>query len=201
MKNLSRFLSQKKASFWTDLKASFGSANKKLPLAVGVVLLVLLLLGGLLTLVAPRADISPQAETALFFSPDRVDADAGSIISLMIQVSSGQNLLAGVEVGLKFDPDLLELVGVIPGDFFPSAAIFNKKIDNQAGQAFFNLLCSPQEPGQGEGGLALVNFRVEARPRLKTTTVEFLPQTKAAAVGENKSVLRVTEKAIIGISN
>ena len=175
--------------------------NKKNLLLLTVIILASGLLFKSLTMISsPQIETSPQAETSLPFEPEKINVEAKSVFPLAIRINSGQNLLAGVEIWLTFDPELLELASIIPADFFSSSAVINQKIDNQSGQASFVLLCPPQNPKQGEGNLALLNFKTKLAGQNQTKAVEFLPQTKVSAIGEGQNVLKKTAKAIINFS-
>lgn len=146
-----------------------------------------------------KYEVSPNADTSLFFEPEKPSVKANSVLPLMIKVNSGKNTLTGIEVALKFDPEFLEGIEIMPSDFFQPTTILNEKVNNSAGTILFSLICPIDQPRQGEGNLILINFKARKSTRGKTTPVEFLPQSQAAAIGEKFNVIESTQKATIRI--
>ncbi|MBP8591124.1 hypothetical protein KBI33_01485 [Candidatus Shapirobacteria bacterium] len=132
----------------------------------------------------------PQAQTSFYWQPEEIVAEAGKTVPVMLMVDSGQNILAGIEIGLEFEDKFLEIISILPGDFFTPATVAEQRIDNAEGKAFFTFLCSPQKPRQGKGNLVLINFLVKEKGHKGETLVNFSAQTQAAAIGEEKNVVK-----------
>jgi hypothetical protein len=150
-------------------------------------------------LVTLKTELSPRAETLFYFQPETKTVELHTSLPLLIKVASGQNTLAGVEMALQYDPQFLQVISVVPGDFFQPATILNQQIDNTQGLLSFTLLCPPEKPQKGEGNLVLINFEAKKITAGKFTQVTFLPQTQAAAIKEEKNVLKSFKAALVKI--
>ncbi|HUW21629.1 MAG TPA: cohesin domain-containing protein [Candidatus Bathyarchaeia archaeon] len=191
-----------------DFQPTVASERRKRLILLLFVFLILLLLIGWQKARSARyvpppikfeKEVSPRADSRLWFEPENIEVKINSIFPLMIKVDTGQNTAAAVKIALKFDPEVLEVIDLIPSDFFQPPLILEKKTNNVAGTIFVTLACPPEQPKQGSGNLFLVNYKVKEISSKKTTTVEFLPQTEIAAIKEQGSVLKFPEKATIAV--
>jgi len=142
-----------------------------------------------------------QASTTLQLVPRTVQLDVNSTTVLDLAVTQVTGLY-GVEVHLRFDPDILEIVDADPtndgvqletGTFPAPDFVALNRVDNRAGTIDYAVTqLSPREPREGSGVVAHIAVRAK---RPSTTQIEIerfiLTDTSAGAidaVGENGQI-------------
>ncbi len=138
----------------------------QLSLRTGLLLGMLLLL-----LVSPRI-ASAEGGTVVRLEPEVLTLRPGETGEVVIRVE-GVTDLAGAEVHLEYDADLLEVVDADPetegvqiahGGFLPADFVAQNQVDLQEGRIDYAVArMPPHEPVSGDGPLATVTLRAKGK--------------------------------------
>lgn len=154
--------------------------------------------------------LSTVALTGLYAQPEQatlrlvpqtvqIDVNTTTVLDLAITQVSG---LYGIEVHLRFDPEVLEIVDADPtregvqlesGTFPSPDFVALNQVDNAAGTIDYAVTqLSPREPREGSGVVAHMTVRAKQPSTTQIEIVEFiLTDTSAGiidAVGENSQI-------------
>jgi len=103
---------------------------------------------------------SPAARVS--FSPSTVQAADGATVKVNVQVENGASMNSVAPLRIKYDPALLRLEDIAPGDIFSrggGGATSTKDIRNDAGEASITIERLPGAPPvNGPGTLAVLTF-------------------------------------------
>ncbi|GEM_PF-2320973 len=176
--------------------------NKTWLLVAGLVILTVILL--VVSFTAQNIPFNPlsnkgnetnQSHTSLSFSETPRASTTPGTYEMDINVDSRENLVAGAQLELVFDPKFLSNVVIKPGDYLTNPTVLINKINNKDGRVTYAIAIPPQAKAvKGKGTLAVISFT-----KIKTgeTSINFLPHTQIASPGINYSVLKETVSAVI----
>ena len=106
------------------------------------------------------ASSGPAARVS--FSPSTVQAADGSTVHVSVQVENGAAMSSLAPLRIKYDPALLRLEDIAPGDIFSrggGGATSTKDIQNDSGEASITIQRLPGAPAvNGPGTLAVLTF-------------------------------------------
>jgi hypothetical protein len=139
-------------------------------IAVGV-LIIGLIIG--LILVRQRQQLKSKAApaTTLQLVGPTLSVEEGTNFIVNVNINTAENLVAGVEMAIKYDPTKLEAEEVSPGSFLTDADAVGPFINTALGTISYSLLTSPgSTPKQGSGTVASIEFSALAPG---TTSVSF----------------------------
>lgn len=116
----------------------------------------------------PTAAIAPQTSPGggpgarVSFSPSTVQAAGGATVKVNVQVENGAAMSSLAPLRIKYDPALLRLEDIAPGDIFSrggGGATSTKDIQNDTGEASITIQRLPGAPPvSGPGTLAVLTF-------------------------------------------
>ena len=96
------------------------------------------------------------------FSPSTVQAADGATVKVNVQVENGAAMNPVAPLRIKYDPALLRLEDIAPGDIFSrggGGATSSKDIQNDTGEASITIERLPGAPAvNGSGTLAVLTF-------------------------------------------
>ena len=105
---------------------------------------------------------APGLAARVSFSPATVQAADGATVTVNIQVENGATMNSVAPLRIKYDPALLRLEDIAPGDIFSrggGGATSTKDIQNDAGEASITIERLPGAPPvNGPGTLAVLTF-------------------------------------------
>lgn len=132
----------------------------------------------------PRAEVTPAHTASLFLSPNTLTLDKNKEATVSVVVSSTGEL-TGVELHLTYDPKVLTVSQISPGDFFQNPSVLFEKIDSQKGEAVYTL--GTLTPLSGKGTVARIKVAAKA---LGSSGTISLKGSQAAASGESGNVIQ-----------
>jgi general secretion pathway protein D len=125
----------------------------------------------------PAPAAQPDSVTRLLLRPGITQTQAGGTIAIQLEVENAQDLFSA-PFHLKYDPQILRLTEVKPGNLLSSdgqKAIFTRNILNDTGDATVHLNRMPGSGGvSGSGVLAVFTFQA-ITPGTATVTFSELP--------------------------
>ena len=105
---------------------------------------------------------APGTAARVSFSPSTVQAADGANVTVNVQVENGAAMSSVAPLRIKYDPALLRLVDIAPGDIFSrggGGATSTKDIRNDDGEASITIERLPGAPAvSGSGTLAVLTF-------------------------------------------
>ena len=149
---------------------------------------------------APVPAASPAISVAgparVTFLPASVQAATGATVTVSIQADSVANLSAVSPLRIKYDPELLRLDDIVPGDLFTRAGVNPasvKDIRNDAGEASLTVTRPPTAAGvSGSGTIAVLTFTAtgngEAPLTISEVSLKDLQNAPLAATATSLSV-------------
>lgn len=175
--------------------------NKTWLLVAGLVILTVILL--VVSFTAKNIPFNPlsnkgneanQARTSLSFSETPRASTTPGTYEMDINIDSRENLVAGAQLELVFDPEFLSSVIIKPGDYLTNPTVLINKVNTKDGRVTYAIAIPPQATAvKGKGTLAVISFT-----KIKTgeTSIKFLPNTQIASPGINYSVLKETSSGV-----
>lgn len=140
---------------------------------------------------------APVAQTRAVFAPGQLDAQLGTAFSVALRVENVTDLNA-VAAQLRFDPKMLRINSVAPGDLIQQTGpplTPSQNIMNDAGQANVSIARGPAPGVSGSGGVVNIMFQTVGRG---TTTVSLsqlsLKNTPGQPIATSPPVLTVNIK-------
>jgi hypothetical protein len=132
----------------------------------------------------------------LSFAPATLQAANGATVTVNVQVENGANLTSLAPLRIRYDPALLRLDDIAPGDIFSrggGGATSTKDIRNDAGEASITIERLPGAPGvNGPGTLAVLTFTAIGSGQAPVTIEEAaLKDSQAQAVTASTASLGV----------
>jgi hypothetical protein len=127
----------------------------------------------LLTLINPlflSTPVHAQAGPQIRITPAELQIPAGKVAQAAVEVD-GVEALYGVDIELKFDPNVVEVVGAAagteqtpvkaaPGTFLDAGFVAINQVDNTAGKVRYVMTqVNPSKPKSGSGILIVLNLR------------------------------------------
>ncbi len=145
--------------------------------------------------------IPVNKQTSLSLSqPPAIQTFVGNTIQVPIIISTspatgdgGNNSLSAVQLSLSFDPKILQITQLTPGNFFSNPTVLLKNIDNQKGK--INYALGSLKPQSGEKTLAILTVKLISTTSPAGTKISFSSDTKAADVqeGSNNVLKSITD--------
>ncbi len=142
----------------------------------------------------PVAVVVSVSEGSIDLTAEKSAYKIGEIVPVLIKVSTGNHLISGVDLVLKYDPSMLEASGssLMKGSVFDEYPQIN--IDSKNGILRSSGLISPAKSGfRGSGDFGKINFSAKA-PGVAIISLEFTPN----ATNESNMVELETIKNILG---
>lgn len=189
---------------------------KKIGIVVFLILAVLALLVGLsssfFTNVSSSTPIRPTptsvAQSQLSFSPSSVTFSDAQQASIDVVLDTGSNNVTGVQLELRYDPEVISEMSITPGPFLTQGT--NKpdnlinKIDTKNGRATYALVLPLSQPAvKGKGVVATISL-TQKNPLLKSTktisSIQLIKTSLVTAEGIRKSVLKSTTNAEVTLT-
>jgi general secretion pathway protein D len=155
-------------------------------------------LAGAATAAAPpaMAPASPGLAARVSFSPSTVQAADGATVHVSVQVENGAAMSSLAPLRIKYDPALLRLEDIAPGDIFSrggGGATSTKDIQNDTGEASITIERLPGAPAvNGPGTLALLTFTAIGSGQAPVTIEEVaLKDSRSQPVAASTAALGV----------
>jgi general secretion pathway protein D len=111
---------------------------------------------------ASNVPANPSPPARVSFLPPGLQSANGTTMTVTVQLENGANLGSVAPLRIKYNPELLRLDDIAPGDLFSrggGGASSTKDIRNDTGEASINIARLPGAPGvSGTGALAVLTF-------------------------------------------
>ncbi len=147
---------------------------------------------------APTGTSAPALNSAahVSFSPSTVQAAGGATVQVNVQVDNGAAMSSLAPLRIKYDPALLRLEDIAPGDIFSKGgggATSTKDIQNDAGEASITIQRLPGAPAvNGPGTLAVLTFTAIGSGQAPVTIEEMaLKDSQSQPVAASTATLGV----------
>ena len=150
------------------------------------------------TVIIPK---EPIEQTVLSFGEPVATSSSISNLTytLAINIETGNNKAAAVQLELQFDPKVLTNVSIAPGVFFKNPIVLLNQIDAKTGRISYAFGISPAEQGvNGKGIAATLTFEAKSGTP-QQTSILFLPKTLVTAQGVAQTVLKTTTNALFTV--
>ena len=147
---------------------------------------------------APDATTPPVNATA-HFEPARFETSANAMFTAALVLDAGADVVSASPLQIAFDPKLLRLIDVSPGDLFSRGGmqpVFARDIQNDQGLATIQIGREPGAPGVNAPG-TLVTLRFQAIAPGATTVGALnvtIRNSQARAIGSSAPQLAVSIK-------
>lgn len=112
--------------------------------------------------------------------------------TFVVSIDSKSEKVSAVDLRLAFDPKVINIETILPGDFFTNQTVLLNKIDNKKGEATFTL--GTLNPRSGRGNVA--NLEVVSVGK-GTSRITLTNDTKIAIIGQNENALGKTISASV----
>ena len=148
----------------------------------------------------PMPAATPAGPAArVSFSPSNVQAADGATVQVNVQVENGSGMSSLAPLRIKYDPALLRLEDIAPGDIFSrggGGATSTKDIQNDSGQASITIERLPGAASvNGPGTLAVLTFTAIGSGQAPVTIEEVgLKDSQAQPVATSTAALGVQIK-------
>lgn len=125
---------------------------------------------------APLAPPAPPGQARVLFAPATVTVQQGKSFEVSLDVDNAADLSSASRVHLKYDPALLKLNDIMPGELFTRSgmrAASVKDIRNELGEATMSITRPPGTKGiSGSGSILMLNFTAIGKGAGKVTIPE-----------------------------
>lgn len=128
----------------------------------------------------PAVITRKTTQASLRLNPDQLSLYANEILTVSIWAESEAKIL-GVDLEIKFDPNLLEFVQIEPGKLFSQSEEINKEIVQETGHIFYAL--GSFSAGKESGLLATLQFQAKPVENTQQTTISLESPTSLAVEG------------------
>ena len=141
----------------------------------------------------------PNAQTKLFFSPNFLKLSAQSPYEVAIMINTGENTISQAQVEIQYDPKVVTVIAVRPGEFVRNTLPLVNKNDARRGRIEFAVgLPEGEQPLNGTGPLAVITIIPGPEATLSARThFTFLPKSSVRSEHQNSSLLSKTESMLI----
>jgi general secretion pathway protein D len=145
----------------------------------------------------PVSPTAPGGSVRVNFTPPRVQTAPGATVTVNVQVENGVNLASLAPLRIKYDPELLRLDDVVPGDLLSRGGVTAtsvKDIRNDVGEASISINRPAGAPGvSGSGNIAVLTFTAIGDGEDQITVSQLgLKDTQSQPVAAGAGVLNVT---------
>lgn len=135
----------------------------------------------------PKSEQKEVEEQEISFSPNSYNLHVGEALVVDIVIDNPGKEMIGVDLGILYDPTVLEFIKISPGDFFLAPQILGEKVDLSTGKIFYSI--GSFKPSLKSGVIASFYFKAKA-PTIKTT-LSFMQNTQTAVLQEEETELRL----------
>lgn len=141
--------------------------------------------GGSFGTLAAGFTITAPIKTRLFIDPETTRVSLNHSFTVDVSIEEVENL-SGAECHLSFDPSLLQLQGMVPGDFLIDANVIKSEYDNIQGTIDYVVaLISGSRSGSGD----LLSLKFSSKASLGTSQIKF----DFAEANNRKTILKNAE--------
>lgn len=126
--------------------------------------------------------------TTLVASPSAGLLTFGEEQSFTINIDTGANKVASVQLEMVFNPDFIRVVRIEPLSFFASPTVLLNEVDNKTGTISYAL--GTTEVKTGRGDFAKITVVGKKTTDSSSTPITFLPKTSVGEIGNPTSVLK-----------
>lgn len=110
-----------------------------------------------------------------------------------VYIDTAGKTITAAQLSIAYDPVILQNMQLTQGPFFSNALTLKNTIDQQNGKIFYAVALAPnQSPLTGKGIVASLSFSLNQGVK-STTTLQFLPQTKATTQDIDQSIIKHME--------
>lgn len=173
------------------------------PKILGLLTVILLMVVGVgagvyMTQTPKQTQTQATLETSdISFKPAEIEVEAGSGFNIDIFGNAGENLITGVSLGIKYDPEILELLSISPKQFLPKVLV---PPSISSGSATVSLGTDGNSGITGSGILASLSFRSKNKSA-STTRISFDEgQTRIDLLGNTANPLADLNSAAVIIT-
>jgi len=172
---------------------------------IGLALLLTGLFAGAM-LVRQNQNINEGAAPAssIYFSPNTQNVGQNNNFNFNIKIDSTENLISGVDIRIKFDKDIFEIVSLEKGQ---SISDFNNLITSETGNntGEIKYIAFTLDKSKAINGSNLdilkVNAKVKGDAPKATYTIEFADQTAASGLLETQNIITGSDSTSITITD
>lgn len=149
------------------------------PKILGAMTVLILLVGGIgagVYLTQNRQQATTQAtlsQVDLKFQPDKIEANLGSEFNVDVFAGANEAQINSVDLGFSYDPEILTLKSIEPGQFLPKILIPPKIA---SGSATISLGTQENSGVSGSGIIAGLKFKVSGGAVNSSSKITFNPQ-------------------------
>ncbi len=101
---------------------------------------------------------SAAVEASLHFNPVSTDISSGRSTTITVQIDTVENLY-GLELDILFDPTVVMVEKIAPGNFLSADFVAEQKIDNQTGRASLAYTQIAKDAKSGNGTIVVLVVR------------------------------------------
>lgn len=87
-----------------------------------------------------------SAKTSLLFNPASVTKPPGELFNLELKINTDEPIIAA-DLNISFDPNIIQVVKITPGSFFPAPQILIDTIDKEKGTVAFSVFSLEEKLG------------------------------------------------------
>lgn len=128
-----------------------------------------------------------QPQVTLSAQPQMRNFKSGEEVNVAVLANSPDGVLA-IDLDLKFDPAVLSVKKITPGNFFIEPMVFYEKTDSKKGTALYSL--GSLKPSNTQGTLINVTFMVK-KATVTNQLISFGPKTLASVKGAREAQIVV----------
>jgi general secretion pathway protein D len=145
---------------------------------------------------APGGAAAPGGQARITFAPATLQIAAGNPAVVSVQVENASDLFSGSPIRIKYDPAVLRLNEIAPGDLFTKDGVkvtSEKDIRNDTGDATLTVSRLPGSAGiSGTGAIETLNFVAVGKGTTKVSVIELgLKNSKGEAMTVKPAELTV----------
>ncbi|HBL51684.1 MAG: hypothetical protein A3D24_04335 [Candidatus Blackburnbacteria bacterium RIFCSPHIGHO2_02_FULL_39_13] len=119
----------------------------------------------------------------LLLVPQTLAVDIGSITTADIQMDAQSEEVSAVDIRLSFDPKVVSIKEISPGDFFAGATELDKQIDNKNGNAVYIL--GTLQARANSGSVATIKLKGIGKGESKIE----LKESRATSINKDGNVI------------
>lgn len=168
-----------------------------------IVIILLIAAGGVMlfryiglskTLSSIATKTNPSVTISLI--PPSITAIVKKNETISVYIDTDNHTVSAVDLTVLFDPKILRIDDVAPGDFFVDPTVLIERIDNTSGTLTYAI--GSLKPKKGTGKVVTLTL---AGRRAGTTHITITENTKVAAIGAGSTNVLATRKgAVLTIS-
>ena len=144
---------------------------------------------------ATAQESEKELTTTLSVDPKESSVKEKTQETLSVNVNTGKDKIAALELHISFDPKLVKVESIAPGVFFEKASVIHKEIDNKAGTVVF--VFGSIEPKNGSGEAATLRLTTLSTGIAK---VNLSSETEVAALGKTYNVVKEISGATLTVT-